>query len=1015
MKAKVRNNHLYPDPDHPGLTISVGSDSWHTWLSLHEHFVYEGENCHFTARKEFVRGNPYWYGYRRSKGSLRKIYLGKAADLTIERFKHADQKLVEENIDPGPNKISSAAIDTHIEDANEVNIPFSLNTRLIPPTLPNNLVPRPRLMRQLDLPITLISAPSGFGKTTLLSQWRAEKMSSSGEYSHTAWVFLDSEEHDEHRFWTIIVTALQQIDTQIGSTISILLHSPARQPIDDILVNLIQNISKWQANRSDRRLALIIDDYQWVSSTSIHASLQFFLDHLPAATQVILASQTQYLFAIERWQARGILTQLSADDLLLSAEEGMVWLGQSISVTLTEREKLMLGIMAGGWAAGFNLLMLALKNQGDVHQFIPTFDGYHPLLQGYFIEQILKKQSDDQQAFLIKTSILANLNGSLCDAVTDQTNSATILQNIHQKNLFITLVDKELEWYRYHELFSKALQYQLQNHYENLILDLHRKAARWYQENGFYSEAIRHLLQVGEWKKLDQIIEQVILDELQKGSDHRVLRWMQQLPDEIFLHHDGILLMYARLAKPSLPEGQVENLLDHIKRKIEAVPISERSIEYQAVITRLDEWNRTVAVGEEINPPKPNTATIDKVGYMLDLQYQAVCCLLREGKITESEYMLKQAMKLGQEQGIVYVVLYSGGTLASLITMQGRLREGEKLAHQVLNYGLAQTRTPAPSASITMTVLAKISYARNQLEHARKYIDDAVILDPHPTSLNMVIHHNLLLSFLLNAQGDSAGALTALQAGIQLEPYATQTINAQDLKIYQALLYIRQHKVELAELNLRQICGYPLPPNLTENGLLKATWAELFLAQQQYKEVEAILTNQGRISLHTSTFDTRPHLELLLAMAYWGQKKFYQARQEMIKAIRFADPERIVRPFLDFGPSLVPLLIDILQIKRLSAMQRKFSMDLINLFKISFPDQSISLIEQTSESSMTILSPREREILVYLDRGLDNQSLAYRLNISESTVRTHLRNIYQKLQVSSRIMAINKARAQKLI
>jgi LuxR family maltose regulon positive regulatory protein len=293
-------------------------------------------------------------------------------------------------------------------------------------------------------------------------------------------------------------------------------------------------------------------------------------------------------------------------------------------------------------------------------------------------------------------------------------------------------------------------------------------------------------------------------------------------------------------------------------------------------------------------------------------------------------------------------------------------------------------------------------------------IDDAVMLDPHPTSLNQVMHHHLLLAHLHSAQGDTLTAQATLQGALEQEPYATQVIMAQDLKIYQALFSVRQGQVVMAGQLLRQLSPYPLPAHLVGDGLLRMAWAELFLAQRQYAEAEAILTLPGKTSIHSANFDVLPYRNLLLALACWGQQKVSQAQQELGQALRLAESEGIVRPFLDCGLRLVPLLVDILDRKTLNRLHREFVGGLLAEFSVTYPELSIAA-EQAAAPVAVSLTPREQEILRLLDEGMDNKAMARRLVIADSTLRTHLRNIYAKLEVTSRIQAVRQARRLKLL
>ncbi len=1018
-KVLVHEEYLYPDPSDRSRAVLVGSEAWFEWLCQHDRFVFQNSGQRYTARRELRRGKAYWYGYRKVDNKLRKAYLGKSSSLTLDTLIVANSKLAKpvesrklsQHVSLPklePSLISTGVDPVLLHGEAAVGIPFTLITRLIPPTLPANLITRRRLIEQIESPITLVTAPSGFGKTTLLRQWLERSNSSA------AWISLDASEDNTYAFWMTVTAALQQIDPLIGDTVSILLQSASFHPVTQILAGLIHNLSRWHDAHPERKLALVIDNYQRVRSPDIDASCQFFLDHLPPACQVIMTSQVQFPFAVQRWRAKGVLTELVTDDLRFTPEEGVAWLEQAITVPLAAREKLSLALRAGGWGAGLNLLALALKREDDVHRFIATFDGHHPILQAYFVEEILRKLPADQQTFLLQTSILKYLNGPLCDVVTQRRGSQGILQDLHRSNQFISLVDEAQGWYQYHELFAQALWHLLKEQQPRLIPSLHRRAAAWYQENEHYSEVIRHLLRIEAWSELGQFIDQVVIDELRRGSDDRVLRWIQQLPDELFLQHDSFLVTYARLAMSSLPRGQVEDLLNRISSRIENIPADDRTPSQQKLLTRYSEWEHVVASGMAPRPLAPAATELEYVGYLFDLNHHAHY-LNRLGETEASEGYFAEAIEEGRAQGIVFAVLSSGGAMVNLIATQGRLREAETKIRDILQYALDQAGSLASCASIAMTVLGKIYYTRNQIAQAKQFIDDAVMIDPNPTSLNMVINHHGLLAQILNAKGDRQGAQATIRAALELEPFASNSVTIQDLKVNQALLYIRDGLLIEAEQLLLQISSFPIPVHHSRNGLLKAVWAELFLGQLNFEEAEAVLAGLERCSIHWYTFNVVPYVNLLLALAYWGQKKFADAQREMNQAIRIAEAEGIIRPFLDCGRQIIPLLTATMHEKRVGRNHRLFVRQLRDQFFAENPHLLDTAEEPTSHSMVDKLSPREREVLQLLADGLNNTAMARRLSIADSTVSTHLRNIYRKLKVSSRMQAARKARELGLL
>ncbi len=771
--------------------IEVGSEAWFDWLADHDRFVYRHESTHFTARRETRRGNYYWYGYRRIGNKLHKVYLGRATDLTVPALVAAGQRM-------GPatpearrdDKLPAAPPDAHRTPAlptagdrpRPTHLPRSLMTWLIPPALPESVVDRPRLTRQLAHPIVLISAPSGYGKTTLLNQWQ------SSLKSPVVWVSLNSEANTVHAFWAAVLMAWQRLEPGYEVPLT-LLQSPATTPIEPLLTLFLDALHRAQADHAGRKVTLIIDNYHRAQADALDASLRLFLDHLPLGVQVVLASQRQFPFDIQRWRGKGLLAELTQDDLRLTPEEGLAYLERLSPLTLTEREKVALVVRAGGWPAGLNLLLLALRQQGNVHEYVATFSGHDHYLHAYVAGEILAKHPTERRQFLLKTSVLKALSGPLCDALTGRDDGRVMLEELRRSNQFVTLVDEARGWYQYHDLFAKALQDQLQVEHPEWLPDLHRRAAVWLLENDLFPDAVRHLLLGGEWPEVARRLDQAILSELRRGSDHRILRWMQQLPDAVFLQHDSLLITFARLALYSLPTDQVIERLNHVAAQIEAQPAAERSLAQQATLRRLRHWQTTGAwPAEDEDSPLPNG--IAGLWRVLSLRERGTR-LMRQGDEAEGTRLLEEAVQLAKAEGLTFHAVMSTGSLVSTVTRRGHLTQAETLAQEMLRWLRARSAVLPECASVLEFGLARVYWARNQLAAARAAIDRAAAVDPYPTSLNMVILSHGMQAHILNAQGDHAGARVAIRAVQELQPFGTAVLSARDVALHLALILLR--------------------------------------------------------------------------------------------------------------------------------------------------------------------------------------------------------------------------------
>ena len=370
-----------------------------------------------------------------------------------------------------------------------------LETKLYVPKWRLGLVPRPRLIERLDRgterKLTLVLAPAGFGKTTLLSEWLAATLASERA---AGWVSLDQSDNDPAFFWSYFIRALQKVQPEVGESALSLLHSPQPPSIESVLTTLINEIDAIEddpSTGSGRGFVLVLDDYHVIDSQPIHSAIAFLLDYLPPQMHLVIASRSDPPLPLARLRGRGELTDLRASDLRFTPDEAAVFLNEVMGLHLTAGEVEALETRTEGWVAGLQLAALSMQGREDIRGFIRAFAGDDRYIMDYLVEEVLQRQPERVRSFLLQTSILDRLSGPLCDAVTAQEEGKGLLEALERDNLFVVPLDDKRQWYRYHHLFADVLHAHSMEEQPDRLPTLHRRASEWYEDNGSRADAIR--------------------------------------------------------------------------------------------------------------------------------------------------------------------------------------------------------------------------------------------------------------------------------------------------------------------------------------------------------------------------------------------------------------------------------------------------------------------------------------------------------------------------------------------
>ena len=979
--------------------IPVGSSEWFGWLSQQTRFSFQGKNGHFSAQCEIRSEKPFWYAYRRRAGKLYKQYLGKSEELTPERLEHGCIALAGKTLlDQFANQPGSEAplpvesrIDTSFLPMAKVNMP-------VPPL---HLFPRPRLTNRINTPLTLIHAPSGFGKSTLINDWKQTC------HHPVAWVALDESDNLPQHFWSSVLMALQAIQPDFGRDLLTPLRSAAPNQLPELITRLTDEIVHNPA--FSPHLGLVLDNFERIHQSDINNSLQAWLGVLPPALNLVIMGHTKPPLALGPLRAPEFLTELEANDLRFTLDESIRYLQQGQQGTPlahTDLEKL--ARHTEGWAAGLTLTAQALDKQEDPRQFIDSFSGAHIYMREYFLETVLKPSRPDVQEFLLKTAILKHLTGSLCDAVTAHTGSEQMLSTLWNENVFIVRLEAQSA-YRYHDLFAEMLLSQLQARYPADIPHLHQRAAEWYRQQQAPADAIYHLLLIEAWEEAASLMEILALRELEQyGEDSRLLRWLQELPENVVQKHKTLLFVYLRLADMALPKQKIEHFIRQVEINLASTSAHIPSPDEREVLLEIQRlrysWEQGTAFSLSSQDTGENVARWELLN---GLQ------LLKQGSVTDPlvyEHQLSSLLQKAQTQHNLFVVLMVGGELARRVFANGQFRRSEKIARQVLEQVLAERGTLPEPASISLAILSQICLERNELERAGKYLDQALEVDPNPTSSNMLVQIGIQRSTILAAQGkfDQALANTHAIRALHIRRPSRRWTD-QDLCAAQAWICLRQGQISAAETLMRAAQGK------ADHYFSSLVLAGILLEKKQAAEAETILTSLLAQYPGGTNFEPVTPARVMLALAFFEQRKINQALQTMSEAIRLATPERFYRPFLEHSPKCQPLLRLALHGDRLGSEAHHFVSEVLRLSG-NEPDQDC-LSAESLQALITCasISPREQEVLQLLNNGCSNLEIAQHCCLSESTVKTHLGHLYTKLTVNSRTKAVKRARELELV
>lgn len=1019
------------------------------------------------VQSESRRGRPYWYAYLRRNNKLHKVYLGATEGVTRQRLRDAlaemrrririaaaDAAPVATPVDDHVQSIHSGAngktprggkkrgagrsgavrrsymarsrADTlsallgeevgaaagaptagtpasPVVGSPVAGITLLSLSRLTPPPLPDHLVVRPRLINMFGTAVTLVCAPSGFGKTTLVGEWRQ----SSG--MPVAWVSLDKEDDDPLRFWFILATALQRVDAVLGHTLQNMLDARFGGKVSQVALAFANElIASRQREEEPRRFGLVLDDYHHVEHPAIHASIQVLADNLPPGLRLVISSRVRPPLSLANLRARERLVEIESDDLRLTPEEGIGYLNQfPHGRTLSVRDKNLLIRQTEGWAAGLHLMILARARQHGQPADAPTIDGTHYFLNDYFTEAVLHDLPAHVQEFLFQTSVLRQLSAPLCNAVTQRSDGESMLAHLLEENLFLQRLEQP-GWYRYQELFLEMLRAQLAQSAPGLTPVLHQRAAQWLRTNNAPAEAIYHLLACDAWEEAARVIEEMARYELDYlGEDSRLLRWLHNLPPHVVQQHLMLLKAYIRLSSVSSSHEEVARFLGIIETNIQNKPEELRTQQEHEVLAELIRFRNLTHSSRRAFAFYLSDPEKEPVWRMLSalIDIQPFSC----PDVREVEVLSRPVYDQARVQGNLFAAMISGSGVASSHLMQGQLRRAERAAQHTVSYALERRGTLPEPASIVLWILSRVYYERNDLAKAQRFLERAMETDPNPTSSNILCSMAVQQMKIELALGQPEAAKATIAAIRLLHARRPSGVwSDAELALYEVWRLIRVGDLQTAEEVLQSInVAGDLPLYLYMRG-------ELAYYQGKYADAELLLGRLLHQSPHGFHWECVARPRILLAMTLAAQGRTGEAVRHMQQVIRESAAEGMVQPFLVIGRETAPLLQLALGTRRLSGEARAFVQELLRLLEQEPVTATTGGVPKQPHAPVilqnaALLSQREQEVLDLARDGLSIREMAEAMTISESTVKTHLSSIYRKMGVRNRAQAVARA------
>jgi LuxR family maltose regulon positive regulatory protein len=865
-----------------------------------------------------------------------------------------------------------------------------LATKLYVPVLRPGSVRRPRLVDRLNPgtygKLTLISAPAGFGKTTLVTEWIADHA------QPVAWLALDEGDSDPIRFLTYVVAAMQTIAPEMGAGLLNLLQAPQPPPIETLLTPLLNALAALPHD-----FVLVLDDYHVLDSTEIDSVLAYVMDNQPPQMHLVITTREDPRLPLARLRGRGQLTELRAADLRFTAEEAAKFLNNAMGLALSPEDVAALEQRTEGWIAGLQLAAISMQGIDNRSAFIHSFTGSHHYVLDYLIEEVLARQPAHIHDFLLKTSILNRMSGPLCASILEVTEQTATerLEQIRQSNLFLTPLDNERRWYRYHHLFGDLLLKHLQQAVDIDVNTLHLRASDWYETNGFELEAFRHAAAAGDIERAERLISGSGVPFYFAGIIQPVLRWLASLSTQVLDARPSLWVIYAWVLMAAHQNTQITHVLQMAEKALAPLEFDRQNQDLEGQIAAIRAMNAAISYESDVIIAEARRA-MDLLApdnlYIRTVVTRSLAIAHQfRGERAEARASYQEAITMSNASDNTFV-----NVLAT--TGLGIIQESDNQLHQAVeSYSRVLNLVGDPNKPITCAAylgLARVHYEWNDLDTAREYGEHGVHLAQQIEGIDSAAGGELLLARLELAHGDAAAAAARLDA-------VERAIHQHGFVRQMPILAALRVRFCLSQGDLQRAAS------LAHSYNLPLSQARVFLAEGRPEEALSLLEPYRQQVGAKHWHDEQLRATILQALAHQLRGGGNEALLALDEALTRAAPGGLVRSFVDEGRPMHRLLSEAV----IHGIMPVYTRELL----AAFQPKPAKGTDVKPQPLIEPLSERELEILRLVTDGLSNRQISERLFISLSTVKGHNRNIFDKLQVKRRTEAVARARELGMI